>query len=68
MSYDDRLIIKHEFEMNGLPRVNKLKLVENVEFVQVWLNNGSDKTTNFRLDAHQVRQLKEYLEKVEIRC
>lgn len=72
MSYDDRLIIKREFELDGNHLVNKLKMVEYVDFVQLFITNGKIKETGqikyaqFRLDAVAVQQLKEYLENVEI--
>lgn len=73
MSYDDRLIIKREFKLDGQERTNKLKLVEYVDFVQLFITNGKIKETGqikyaqFRLDINAVQQLKEYLENVELR-
>lgn len=72
MSYDDRLIIKREFKLEGQECINKLKLVEYVDFVQLFITNGKIKETGqikyaqFRLDTAAVQQLKEYLENVEI--
>lgn len=73
MSYDNRLIIKREFELDGNHLVNKLKMVEYVNFVQLFITNGKIRETGqikyaqFRLDATAVQQLKEYLKNVEIR-
>lgn len=72
MSYDNRLIIKREFELDGNHLVNKLKMVEYVDFVQLFITNGKIRETGqikyaqFRLDGAAVQQLKEYLENVEI--
>lgn len=72
MSYDNRLIIKHQFKLEGQERINKLKMVEYVDFVQLFITNGKIKETGqikyaqFRLDTVAVQQLKEYLENVEL--
>lgn len=67
MAYDNRLIIKHRFTLGAAERVNSIKFVENVDFVQVWLNNGDDRSTSIRLDRSMIGQIKEYLDKVEIK-
>lgn len=66
MSYNDRIIIKQHFMLNNLKRVNSIKLIEYDDFVQLYLNNG-DHHASTRLDGEAIRQLKEYLDKVEIR-
>ena len=67
MSFDDRIIIKQRFDFNGKHCVNSLKLIENDEFVQVYVNSGENGNRGqFRLYASQLQQLKEFLEKVEI--
>ena len=69
MSFDDRIIIKQCFEFNGKNCVNTLKLIENDEFVQMYVNSGEHTNQGqFRLYSEQLQQLKEFLEKVEIRC
>jgi len=67
MSYDNRLHIKQHYEFNNTSRVNSIRFVENVDFVQVWLKNGDAKSTSIRLDRVMIGQIKEYLEKVEIK-
>lgn len=73
MSYDDRLIIKHQFKLEGQERINKLKLVEYVDFVQLFITNGKIKETGqikyaqFRLDTAAVQQMIEYLKNVGLR-
>lgn len=64
---DDRILLKYEFEKNGKRFVNTLKVVDNVEFVQIWLSNG-ERNTSYRMNKEQVEKLKIFLENVEIRC
>lgn len=66
MSYNDRIMIKQHFVLDDKPRINSLKLIEYDDFVQLYLNNG-DHHASTRLDGEAVRQLKEYLYKVEIK-
>ena len=67
MSFDDRIIIKQRFEYKGLARINTLKLIENDEFVQLYVNSGDNcNRAHFRLYPQQLKELKEFLEKVEI--
>ena len=67
MSFDDRIIIKQKFEFNGKNCVNTLKLIENDDFIQLYVGNGDAANRGqFRLYPQQLQQLKEFLEKVEI--
>ncbi len=69
MSDDNRLIIKRTFEQNGNTLVNKMKLVEYDDFIQVYITNGKVKETGkikwaqFRLDHVALQQVKEFLNK-----
>jgi hypothetical protein len=69
MSDDNRLIIKRTFEQNGNTLVNKMKLVEYDDFIQVYITNGKVKETGqlkyaqFRLDNDALQQVKEFLNK-----
>ena len=68
MSFDDRIIIKQKFEHDGKNCVNSLKLIENDNFVQLYINSGEHANRGqMRLYASQLQQLKEFLEKVEIK-
>lgn len=68
MTYDDRLIIKREFNFNSVKRINKLKLVQNVDFVQIFINNGKtlatgeEKYAQMRLDRSAIEKIIKYLQ------
>lgn len=66
MAYDDRLQISQKFELNGFPRVNKLKLVEMSEFVQIYIMAGEHHAA-IRLDRTAIEKIIKYLQNVEIK-
>lgn len=66
---ENRLIIKYKFVQNGNILVNKLKIVQRPDFIQVYITNGKVKETGqikwaqFRLDHIALQQVKEFLNK-----
>lgn len=67
MPYDSRLTINQKYScpVKKTTLSNKLKIVEYVDFVQLYVNSG-DMYGQIRLDVIAVQQLKEFLENVEI--
>ena len=65
MSYNDRIIILERFKSNNEHKLNKLKLVENDDFIQVWVKGRH--SASMRLNKVAVQQLKEFLNKVEMK-
>lgn len=67
--YDDRLIIKNEYEYNGGKRVDKLKIVNYDDFIQMFINNGKSKSSELekfaqiRLTKNNVIKVIEFLKK-----
>jgi hypothetical protein len=62
MSYDDRLVIKQRFELNGKDRVNTAKLINYGDFVQMFVTSGNG-YSQMRIDKDAALQLINYFKK-----
>lgn len=65
MSYNDRIIILERFQRNNEYKLNKLKLVETGDHIQVWVK--ANRSVSMRLDKAAVVRLKAFLDKVELK-
>lgn len=68
---DNRLIIRSEFVDRSSIRVNKLKIIPADTFVNVYIDSGKSKEGlskygNIRLDKHQIKELVNYLNNLEL--
>lgn len=61
MMYDDRLIIKQHFVKDDKDRVNGLKLIEQYDFVQVYVDSGQA-YAQISLDRSAIEKVIKYLQ------
>lgn len=64
---EDRLVLKYTFERAGRVLANKLKIVNNVDFFQIYVINGSQ-YGQFRMSKEQAKEFKMFLEKELDEC
>lgn len=58
--YDDRLHIIYKFDLNGKERVNKFKIIEMDDYLQVYVTSG-ERWSQTRLYKEDVNKLIKYL-------
>lgn len=69
----NQIQIVDNFIMNEKLRTNRMKLVEVEGFIQIYLDSGTErdigfrKRANIRLNAAQLKTLKEWFDKVELK-
>lgn len=69
---EGRLILRSEFMDRNSLRVNKLKLIPNENFVNIYIDSGKTKDGgskygNIRLEKHQIKELITYLNDLELK-
>lgn len=69
----NQIQIVDNFIMNERLRTNRMKLVEVEEFIQIYLDSGTERETGFRkranirLNAIQLKKLKEWFDNLELK-
>ncbi len=59
---DQRLILRYRFEAKpGVYWTNILKIAKKEDFFQIYINNGNDKMSQFRLHKDQAKELMEFI-------